>query len=225
MNPDIPDGPIENEKLRPSAQNQLSLLSHDLRSALSDILGGLRLVESEKLDTETQAHFDRVKVASEALARLMDKTMSDDALDPNNQMTSVVNINLSEFLNDTRKRWAGRAKDTGITFALESSTSLPAIITLDRVSLDRVLANLIGNAIKFTDVGQVVLLVDCRADRALCFTIRDEGQGFSPEALERLFEYQGRPDRADKPGSGLGLYIAKELSGVLGAKLAISNRA
>ncbi|MFT5160903.1 MAG: two-component system aerobic respiration control sensor histidine kinase ArcB [Paracoccaceae bacterium] len=225
MNPDIPDGPIENEKLRPSAQNQLSLLSHDLRSALSDILGGLRLVESEKLDTETQAHFDRVKVASEALARLMDKTMSDDALDPNNQMTSVVNINLSEFLNDTRKRWAGRAKDTGITFALESSTSLPAIITLDRVSLDRVLANLIGNAIKFTDVGQVVLLVDCRADRALCFTIRDEGQGFSPEALERLFEYQGRPDRADKPGSGLGLYIAKELSGVLGAELAISNRA
>ncbi|MFT6696069.1 MAG: two-component system aerobic respiration control sensor histidine kinase ArcB, partial [Paracoccaceae bacterium] len=50
-------------------------------------------------------------------------------------------------------------------------------------------------------------------------------QGFSPEALERLFEYQGRPDRADKPGSGLGLYIAKELSGVLGAELAISNRA
>jgi len=225
VTPDKPDSPIETQTASATPQNRFSLLSHDLRSALADILGGLRLVEADRLDPETKAHFERMNVSSESLARLLDKTLTDEAPDNAGNLTHAVNINLSDFISDIRKRWAGRAKENGIEFAVTLTSSLPAIITLDRVSLDRVLANLLGNAIKFTDAGRVEMLVECRPDKALCFTVRDEGGGFSPEALARLYEYQGRPQDTRKPGTGLGLYIAKELSTVLGASLDISNRA
>lgn len=224
MTPETPDEPIENQMRDPHSQNRFSLLSHDLRAALSDILGGLRLVDKARLDSETLAHLDRVGVSAETLTRLLDKTLSDDPQDQETAVTRAVNVNLSDFLEDIRKRWTDRADEKGIKFILERETSLPAIVTVDRVSLDRVIANLIGNAIKFTDTGQVRLSVECGADRALKFCVCDEGCGFSRQALSRLFQYEGRPEKADKPGSGLGLYIAKELSDLLGATLEIRNR-
>lgn len=224
MTPEKPDGPIGLGADDRGPKNRFSLLSHDLRSALSDILGGLRLIESDRLDHSTLEHIDRVKAASEALARLLDKTLTDD-FDPTDQsVTRASNFNLADFLDDIRKRWADRAHENGIEFALEATSSLPAIVTLDRVSVDRIIANLVGNAIKFTGAGQVVLSVTCGDDQALCFRLTDDGPGLSEEALERLFQYEGRPTGTDKPGSGLGLFIAKDLSDLIGGELQVANR-
>jgi CheY-like chemotaxis protein len=139
-------------------------------------------------------------------------------------VTQASNVNLREFVTDIRKRWGDIARGKGIEFRVDTSPSLPAIITLDRVSLDRVISNLIGNAVKFTDQGAVVLEISCTPERALQFVLLDDGPGLSGDALSRLFQYEGRPSDATKPGSGLGLYIAKELTGLLGASLAIENR-
>jgi two-component system, OmpR family, aerobic respiration control sensor histidine kinase ArcB len=225
VTPDKPDSPIESETARINSQNRFSLLSHDLRSALTDILGGLRLVDANRLDSETKAHFERMNVSVQSLARLLDKSLDDNSSGNDTNLTHATNINLVDFIDDIRKRWQGRATDNGIEFEVTLMPSLPAIITLDRVSLDRVLANLLGNSIKFTDTGKVEIQVECRPDKSLCFTVRDDGIGFSDQALAKLYEYQGRPQNTQKPGTGLGLYIAKELSTVLGASLNIFNRA
>jgi two-component system, OmpR family, aerobic respiration control sensor histidine kinase ArcB len=225
LNPEKPEMPISATSADKRPQNRFSLLSHDLRSALSDILGGIQLVDSARLDEETRSHFERITASGEVLARLLDRTLTDDLPEEAATLTSPTNLNLSEFLGDIRKRWTARAREKSIGFSIEASPSLPAIVTLDRVALERVIANLLGNAIKFTDRGQVSLSVSCAADKTLCFRVRDDGPGLSAEARARLFEYEGRPPTTAKPGSGLGLFIAKELSELMAAELSVTNHA
>ncbi len=228
MTPEKPDnatGPKQDQgpdQITPGART--SLLSHDLRSALADILGGLRLIDHDRLDGETRAHFDRIEVAGEAMARLLDTSLAPECSGPHQAQSQLVNLNLAEFIEDIRKRWSARAKEQGLSFRIEKSSALPAIVTLDRVTLERVVSNLLGNAIKFSDTGEVLLSVACQPDDSLILTIRDQGPGISRTALAHLFEFEGRPGDTDKPGTGLGLFIAKELSGQMGASLKLSNR-
>ena len=221
IEPDNPELPLSAEG--GSAARGFSLLSHDLRSALSDILGGIRLIDSDRLDRETRGHLERITAAGEVLARLLDKA-ADEAGAQAQPAGNAVNLTLSDFLDDIRKRWSARAREKGVAFDIVADSALPAIVTLDRVALDRVIANLLGNAVKFTDRGRVELRVACDEARRLSFTIRDDGPGLSPEALARLFQFQGRPGSNGKPGSGLGLFIARELSQKMGAHLRVANR-
>ncbi len=224
MTAEKPDDPIRDESQTQLPRDRFSLLSHDLRSALSDIVGGLSLIDASRLDPETCASIDRVSAAGRLLARLLDETLNEKEIAAQDGVTRAVNVNLAEFLEDIRKRWFARAAAENIRFGIDCSGSLPAIATIDRISLERVLANLIGNAIKFSEQGAVDLAVFCDEENALCFCIRDEGPGISADAISRLYEYGGRPARTEKPGSGLGLYIAKELSDLLGGSLEITNR-
>lgn len=222
MTPEIPDDPID-AAIALDRRNRFSLLSHDLRSALSDILGGVKLIDVDALDVSSQEHFDRIASAGETLARLLNKTLSEEPGADAQRLTQAVNVTLADFLADVRRRWTDRAHEKGIKFEVVTGKGLPAVVTFDRVSLDRIIANLVGNAIKFTDVGRVEMIVECRSDRSLCFVVRDQGPGFSPEALSKLFQYEGRPEGTEKPGTGLGLYIAKELSELMGADLSVRN--
>lgn len=224
MTPETPQKPIDEPSAGKLRGNRFSLLSHDLRSALSDVMGGLRLIDGERLDPENKAHFERVSAASEALVRLFEKSVADDGEMQPDRLTQASNIMLTDFLEDVRRRWRDHADEKGIAFEVETEENLPAILTLDRVSLDRVIANLVGNSVKFTDEGRVTLSVQCMDDRALVFRITDTGPGLSEAAQACLFEYGGRPPETDKPGTGLGLYIAKELSAVLDAELKVANR-
>jgi two-component system aerobic respiration control sensor histidine kinase ArcB len=205
-------------------RGRLSLLSHDLRSALADVLGGVRLIDREGLDAATLAHLERIAAAGETMARLIDKTFSEHPDSLGVPVTQAVNITLGDFLNDLKRRWADRAAEEGARFELDLGAGLPAIVTLDRVALERVLSNLIGNAVKYADRGVIRLSVACNAERALIFQVTDDGPGLSQASIERLFQFAGRPTDNAKPGSGLGLYIAKELSGLMGAQLDVSNR-
>jgi len=218
-----PDEPVGQKNQPKPTRDRFSLLSHDLRSALSDVLGGVRLIRKDRLDQETLEHFERIAASGETLARLLDKTLTDDPGPKPGMVTQPSNLKLGTLLADVARRWIDHAHEKGISFAVKSASSLPAIITVDRVALERVIANLIGNAIKYTDQGKVTLTVSCNADQALVFHLTDEGPGLSPASIETLFQYEGRPTDTIKPGTGLGLYIAKELTDLLGGELSVSN--
>ena len=224
MTRERPDEPVGQKGRGNKPRDQFSLLSHDLRSALSDVLGGIRLIDKDRLDPASGEHFDRVSAAGETLARLLDKTLTDDSAADLGMVAQPRNLTLSEFIADIRRRWTDRAHEKGIGFNVSAASALPAIITVDRVALDRVIANLIGNAIKFTDKGLVELDVSCDPDRALCFRVRDDGPGLSAASQATLYQYEGRPTDTAKPGTGLGLFIAKEMSEFLGATLDVTNR-
>ena len=209
-----------------------ALLGHDLRAAVSDVIGGLRLIDHTALDPATRVQLERVRAAGETLARLMEEALAAMPAEGGTEWAanghsadSATNLQLSRLLHDAEMRWSGRAREKGLGFGLNVGAGVPQVVSLHRMSLERILSNVLANAIKYTDAGTVELRVDLCPSGALAFRVCDAGPGFSPEALERLFQRGGRPGAAAKPGTGLGLHIAKEMADRMGGNLSVENRA
>lgn len=201
-----------------------ALLGHDIRNAVSDILGGLTLADLEPLDPESRQQLRRVKSASEQLALLSDEVLALVMGEAHPANGAGDGLQLMPFLEDIEARWSAHAREKGLGFSLELGADLPVTIGTERGALDRILANLIGNAVKHTEAGEVTLSVGMRAQEALNLTVRDPGPGFSDGALARLFEANGRPPENDTPGSGLGLHIVRSLADRINARIEVGNR-
>lgn len=202
---------------------KMTLLGHDLRAAVSDVIGGLRLIDQKSLGDATQLQLERVRAASEILARLLEEGLSMMLGEDDFAATHPANLQMSRFLYDLRMRWSGRASENGLLFHIETADNVPAVLTLDRIALERILSNILSNAIKYTENGTVRLDIRMAETGALRFTVTDQGPGFSAEALQRLFQYQGRPESAGKPGHGLGMHITKNMTGRLGGEISVQN--
>ncbi|MBS8228288.1 ATP-binding response regulator [Vannielia litorea] len=210
------------------AASTIELFSHDIRSAVADVLSGLRLVDFSQLDPATAAQLQRVSTAGESLARLLDSALrqfGEGSLTANGREAAPEPVPLLAVMRNLERRWSGHAREVSMSLRLDIAADLPTVLHLDAGALDRVLANLLSNAFKYADWGEVVLAVDMRSGDELRFRVRDEGPGFTDAALARLFERGGRPGGQTKPGSGLGLHIAKEVATRLGGQLQVSNAA
>ncbi|QDC08646.1 response regulator [Oceanicola sp. D3] len=208
------------------ANSTIELFSHDIRSAVADVLSGLRLVDFSQLDPATAAQLQRVSTAGESLARLLDSALrqfGEGGLTMPERDPAQEPVPLLAVMRNLERRWAGHARELSMALRLDIAADLPTVLHLDAGALDRVLANLLSNAFKYADWGEVVLSVDMRSGDELRFRVRDQGPGFSDAALARLFERGGRPGGQTKPGSGLGMHIAKEIATRLGGQLQVSN--
>jgi len=201
----------------------MNLLGHDVRAAVSDIIGGLRLIDQEGMDPATRLQLERVRTSSETLARLLEEAMTvlfgEEAAFPR----AKSNVQLDRFFYDIEMRWSGRATAKGLVLECHRDDDLPQVLTVDRISLDRILSNILSNAIKYTDHGRVRMDLGLGATGGLRVDVTDQGPGFSADALDRLFQYQGRPEGTGKPGQGLGMHISKYLSGSLGGTIGVEN--
>ncbi len=206
---------------------QWALVNHDLRSAVSDIIGGLRLVDHGGLSSETLVQLERVRTSAEQMARLLDDVLQAQetvhALGEAGAAAASVNLNLERYLSDLRLRWSGHAHERGLEFRLESDDDLPSVILTDRIALDRILTNALSNAMKFSADGTIVLSVSREEAGALVFAVSDQGSGFAEQALERLFERDSRPEDAPVAGNGLGLFISRQLADRMGGTLEAHN--
>lgn len=207
------------------------LLGHDLRAALSDVIGGLRLIEQDKLPPATRVQLERIRAAGETLARLMEEALSQmpDGAYPVGAGAGGIgpvsaNLHLPRLLHDAEMRWSGRAREMGLGFGMAVGAGVPPVVSLNRIALERVLSNVLANAIKYTDRGAIDVRVDIDAAEELSFRIRDNGPGFCEDALARLFQPGGRPGAGARPGTGLGLHIAKEMADRMGGHIDVRNR-
>ena len=202
---------------------RLNLLTHDIRSAVFDVIGGLRQVDYTKVDAETQLQLERIRTSGEVLARLVEDALNivTDGL-PGSESV-FANLHLHRLLKDVELRWAGRAQELGLTFGLDVAEDVPAVISTDRLGLERILSNLLSNALKYTEAGKVWMSASRVDGDKLCFTVTDNGPGFSEEAIAQLYEFQGRPENTGKPGTGLGLHIAKDIADRMGGTISVEN--
>lgn len=201
----------------------LAMLSHDLRSAITGVIGGLSGIDSARLDERSNEHRESALAAAADVTRLLDGILDMEAIEKNEFILDEVDTNLDEFLLSLQRRWATRADAKDIELTVSKSVPIADTITVDANRLARVLGNIIENAIKYTDVGSVTVVAGMTDRNAIAFRIRDEGPGFSEDAMSRLFEFRGRPDYNAKPGSGLGLHIAKTLVSQMGGEIHVKN--
>lgn len=216
-----PDGPsgtpsaaVPPTRTTGTANETLRRYDHDIRAAMSDILGGLRLIDMSRLDAETRVQVERVAAAGDTLAALLEGVFlaaSGDATD----VAGRRDVPLGDLIGGWRKRWSGRAQALGVPF--EMRMDLPDEMLTWRVPapLDRVVANLAENALVHGDGTPVRLSVDAGADGTLGVAVADGGRGLDSDA----------PLRRDRAGHGYGLGIVRDLARDIGATLTITRGA
>lgn len=200
----------------------LALLGHDLRAALAEMIGGLRLISPEGLDPVACRQLDRARASGEMLARMMEhglKTMLGDT-----EADAPEVVRLRPLLAELDLKWSGVAQDLGLRFQISPATDLPAVLHIDRVDLERLLANLIGNALKYAGQGLVELELRKGREGWLHLVLRDEGPGFPDAVLAGGLIFHQRPAGMTKPGSGMGLHIARNLVERMGGLVRLYNR-
>lgn len=194
------------------------LLAHDIRSAVSDVIGGVRLMDSQDMPPDARSQLDRVRSAAELLARLMEELLNGT---PRDTVGPVGNLNLRRFVDDELRRWHGAAQGTGVTVKADRAGNLPEIVQLPLLPLRRIVANLMSNALRHSGGNRVVLGTEVHPDGTLTICVMDNGTGLPDEVKDVRADF----DTPKKDGArhGMGLHIADAHARAMGATLTLGR--
>jgi signal transduction histidine kinase/CheY-like chemotaxis protein len=195
----------------------LSHMTHELRTPLTAIMGFNKINQfADDLGREQRVHNSEVVARNcEHLLDLVNNNLSLARIEAGQLSVELKPGNISELLDDVISTMQIMAGDKGLELQLVKETQLPAALLLDALRVREVLINLLGNAIKFTDRGEVRLEVGW-SDAKLSMTVRDTGVGIPPESLARAFEPFQRMGASRQEGTGLGLTITRRLVELMG---------
>ena len=197
----------------------LANMSHEIRTPLNAILGMTELATRTKLTDEQREYLFAVKSASQALLDIVNDVLDFSKIEARRMDLDHVPFDLRESVGDTVRLLALRAVEKGLELAFSIAPDVPEVVIGDPGRLRQVLVNLLGNGIKFTESGEIVLSVTRedptkRGAVRLHFSVRDTGVGVPTERREEIFEAFVQADSSATRrfgGTGLGLAIAARL--------------
>ena len=204
-------------------------MSHDLRSPLAAVRGYLEtaLMKGEALSAEERARYIEIALRNtEGLGTLVEELFALSTLDAGGVEPHVEPFAAGDLVQDVAARFRPRAEEGGQTLALHLDPALP-LVRGDVGLVERVLANLIDNALRFTPPGGSVQVAALRLDGAVRFRVCDTGAGIPADLVGRVTErfVQGDParTRGGRGGAGLGLAIAERILALHGSRLEIAS--
>lgn len=201
----------------------LTGLSHELRTPLNSIFGFAQILEADPtVPAHRHAAVSTIRRSSEHLAGLIEGLLDISKIEAGRLEIHRDRINLAEFLRQISNIFAERARAKNLDFQLETEGALPGWILFDEKRLRQIVINLLSNAIRYTDEGQVVLRIAYRNEIATIEAI-DTGQGIAPEMLEKIWKPFERGHVSGGIGSGLGLTITRLLVEILGGEITVTS--
>jgi signal transduction histidine kinase/CheY-like chemotaxis protein/HPt (histidine-containing phosphotransfer) domain-containing protein len=213
----------------------LANMSHDIRTPMNGILGMTELALETDLSQDQREYMQIVKSSAESLLTLLNDILDFSKIEAGKLDLDAHAFNLRDGLADTLRALALRAHEKRVELALHVATDVPDAVVGDWSRLRQVLANLVGNAIKFTTEGEVVVSVDgaskngaAHSDNAyqLHFAVRDTGIGIAADKLEQIFEPYLQAETSTTRqfgGTGLGLTISNRLVQLMGGRLWVES--
>jgi PAS domain S-box-containing protein len=206
----------------------LSNMSHELRTPLTAVLGFSRLIEDQpELSPATRRFVDRVSNAGKALLSTVNDILDFSKLEAGQVEIVVVPSDPRQILEDAMDLFSGQAQEKGLDLVMTGLDRLPSGLTLAPERIRQILLNLIGNAVKFTDSGRVVLEAKW-ASNLLRVSVTDSGAGIPADRLDQLFKRFSQVDGSSTRrhgGTGLGLAICKGLVDAMGGRIGVSSQA
>ncbi len=204
----------------------LAHMSHEIRTPLYSVLGLAQMVGREPLSANQREMLDRIQMAGQSLLGIIDDILDLSRIEAGKLAIEVQSLDLTALLAKLEGLLAPKAQAEGLSLRIHRPMKALGPLQGDPLRLEQVLTNLIGNAIKFTDVGLVVVEVEVLARSArevrLRFAVHDTGIGIAPEVLKDLFTPFTQGDRRitrSYGGTGLGLAISKRLVELMGGRI------
>ncbi|MEI6073377.1 MAG: ATP-binding protein [Verrucomicrobiae bacterium] len=225
---------LEREKTRAEAANRtksefLGVMSHELRSPLNGILGFAELLADTALGNEQKDYVRTISSSGEHLLAIVADILDFSSIDAGTLAIHVAPLAVADLMKTAEDTVRKSAADKRLELRCELAAGVPEQITGDEQRIRQILINLLGNAVKFTASGSVVLRVATASEggrRSLDFCVEDTGIGISSETLSRLFQPFVQGDsKANRRfgGTGLGLAISRRIAEAMGGSITVDS--
>ncbi|MFE8071238.1 transporter substrate-binding domain-containing protein [Marinobacteraceae bacterium S3BR75-40.1] len=213
----------------------LANMSHEIRTPMNAVLGYTELLDRKLVDPDLKGYLESIKAGSRSLMTLINDILDLSRIEAGKMRIEFHPMEIRRLLDEVRRIFAVRAQARGLDLVVELTGELPEGMLLDETRLRQVLFNLVGNAIKFTDHGEV--RVTARGEKlsgpddeegwALVISVSDTGIGIPEDQQRRIFEaFEQQEGQSSRKygGTGLGLAISRKLARMMGGDLSVSSR-
>ncbi|GCN09852.1 TPA: aerobic respiration two-component sensor histidine kinase ArcB [Escherichia coli] len=205
----------------------ISTISHELRTPLNGIVGLSRILLDTELTAEQEKYLKTIHVSAVTLGNIFNDIIDMDKMERRKVQLDNQPVDFTSFLADLENLSALQTQQKGLRFNLEPTLPLPHQVITDGTRLRQILWNLISNAVKFTQQGQVTVRVRYDEGDMLHFEVEDSGIGIPQDELDKIFAmyYQVKDSHGGKPatGTGIGLAVSRRLAKNMGGDITVTS--